>query len=166
MKRLLAMTAMLLAGVAVFSQSRPKTTLAERRSARAAEFRARADSLLRSRVYTFFPTTMQNAPEGDMRFVYDSYFYLHMNRDSVSLHLPFEFVNYVIDTETFDSPVRNYTERPDSGYWSIMYTIDSDGIPWVVDMAVSYDTERTVLSISTPKATMRYVGYISEGCKD
>lgn len=160
------MTAMLLFCVAVFSQSRQKTTLAERRSARAAAFREKADSLLRSRVYTFFPTTMQNIPDGDMRFVYDSYFYLHMDRDSVDLHLPFEFVNYVIDTETFDSPVKNYTERPDSGYWSIMYTIDRDNIPWVVDMAVSYDTERTVLSISTPKATMRYVGYISGGRKE
>lgn len=166
MKRLVTVAAMLLAGIAAFSQSRPRTTLSERRSARAAEFRARADSLLHSGVYTFFPTTMQNIPDGDMRFVYDSYFYLHMDRDSVELHLPFEFVNYVIDTETFDSPVRNCTERPDSGYWSIMYTIDRDGIPWVVDMAVSYDTERTVLSISTPKATMRYVGYVSEGRKE
>ena len=112
----------------------------ERREMRAAEFAANIDSLVVSRDYVFYPITMQN--------------------DSVAVHLPFEFNNFVIYTENFDSPVEGYAATLNDGLWRVTYSVENEGEKWVVELLVSNVTGQAQLAIATPDATMRYVGTV------
>lgn len=132
----------------------------ERREMRAAEFTANIDSLVRSRDYVFYPITMQNVTLGDTRYVLAYYLFFKMQGDSVAVHLPFEFNNYVIYTENFDSPVDGYAETLNDGLWRVTYTVGNDGGKWVVELLVSNVTGQAQLAIATPDGTMRYVGTV------
>lgn len=132
----------------------------ERREIRAAEFTANIDSLVRSRDYVFYPITMQNVTSGDTRYVMAYYLFFKMQGDSVAVHLPFEFKNYVIYTENFDSQVDGYAETLNDGMWRVTFSVVNDGGKWVVELLVSNVTGQAQLAIATPDATMRYVGTI------
>lgn len=132
----------------------------ERREMRAAEFTANIDSLVRSRNYVFYPITMQNVTSGSTGYVMAYYLFFKMQNDSVVVHLPFEFNNYVIYTENFDSPVEGYAETQNDGLWRVTYTVSNDGEKWVVELLVSNVTGQSQLAIATPDGTMRYVGTV------
>lgn len=132
----------------------------ERREMRAAAFAADIDSLVRSRDYVFYPITMQNVTRGDTRYVLAYYLFFKMQGDSVAVHLPFEFNNYVIYTENFDSPVAGYAETFADGWWRVTYSVENEGEKWIVELLVSNVTGQAQLAIATPDATMRYVGTI------
>lgn len=148
------------------SQRRPRAdyddglSAKERREMRAAEFAANIDSLISSRDYVFYPITMQNVTRGDTRYVLAYYLFFRMQNDSVAVHLPFEFNNFVIYTENFDSPVEGYAATLNDGLWRVTYSVENEGEKWVVELLVSNVTGQAQLAIATPDATMRYVGTV------
>ena len=65
-------------------------TRAARRAQRAQQFAYGIDSLVASKSYAFYPTTMQAAPKGMMRMIYAEYFYLYFSPVDLEVHLPVE----------------------------------------------------------------------------
>ena len=52
------------------------TTRAERRACRAEAFAFHIDSLVATRSFAFYPTTMQSSPRGELRSIYAQYYYI------------------------------------------------------------------------------------------
>lgn len=55
----------------------------QRRAYRAQTFADRVDSLVQSRNYVFYPSTMQDIPNGEIQLIYADYFYLGVFVDHV-----------------------------------------------------------------------------------
>lgn len=133
---------------------------AERRAYKARAYAARIDSLVQSRDYMFFPSTMQEVPGGLVHSIFADFFYLGMFVDHVEIHLPTERgITQYFEMLNFDSmSVRNYQASKLQWGWNISFNVaDGDDI-YHADLAVSSATGETVLTLITPQLTMRYVG--------
>ena len=133
------------------------------REARAAEYAAKIDTIVKSRNYIFRPVTMQNIVSGNTRSLFAYYMYMGVAADKVVLHLPVEFTSYVIDTVNLDSFVEGYTATLDDSNWRITFSFMNGDERWLAEMFLSNITGQTRLALVTPRGVMRYLGTIESG---
>jgi hypothetical protein len=133
------------------------------REARAAEYAAKIDTVVKSRNYIFRPITMQNIVSGNTRSLFAYYMYMGVTADKVVLHLPVEFTSYVIDTVNLDSFVEGYTASLDGSNWRITFSFMNGDERWLAEMFLSNITGQTRLALVTPRGVMRYLGTIESG---
>ncbi len=134
----------------------------ERRAWRAKVYAAKIDSLVQSRNYLFFPNSMQEIPGGLIRSIYADYFFFGMFVDHVEVHLPTERgVTQYVEMLNFESmSIRDYRAARVQWGWTISFNISDDDVLYHADFAVSTVTGETVLTLFTPRVTMRYVGWL------
>ena len=135
---------------------------AERRAYKARVYAARIDSLVQSRNYLFYPNSMQQQPGGLMRSIYADYFYFGLLTDRVEVHLPTETgVTQYVWTLNFDAgPIRDYRAVHTQYGWGVSFAFNDGDDAYRAELAVSTVTGETILLLTTPDATMRYVGWL------
>lgn len=134
----------------------------ERRAYKARLYAARIDSLVQSRDYMFFPNSMQELPGGLIRSIYADYFFFGMFVDHVEVHLPTERgITQYVEILNFDSmSIRDYRLSRMQWGWCVSFDITDGDSAYHAELAVSTSTGETVLTLITPKMTMRYVGWL------
>lgn len=134
----------------------------ERRAYRAKTYAARIDSLIQSRNYLFFPNSMQSVPGGLIRMIYADYFYFGLLVDHVEVHLPIERgLTQYVEMLNFDSmSIRDYRAARIRCGWSVSFDAADGDVLYHADFTVSTVTGETVLTLLTPAATVRYVGWL------
>lgn len=150
------------AKAAVYEDEPREMSRPERRASRAKAYAAKIDSLVQSRDYMFFPNSMQEAPGGMIRSIYADYFFLGMFVDHVEVHLPTERgLTQYVEMLNFDSmSIRDYRASRVQWGWAISFNLLDGEAVYHADLAVSTATGETVLTLFTPKLTMRYVGWL------
>ena len=133
------------------------------REARAVEYAAEIDAIVKSRNYIFRPITMQNIVSGNTRSLFAYYMYMGVTGDKVVLHLPVEFTSYVIDTVNLDSFVEGYSASLDGSNWRITFSFMNGDERWLAEIFLSNITGQTRLALVTPRGVMRYLGTIESG---
>ena len=133
------------------------------REARAVEYAAEIDAIVKSRNYIFRPITMQNIVSGNTRSLFAYYMYMGVTGDKVVLHLPVEFTSYVIDTVNLDSFVEGYAASLDGSNWRITFSFMNGDERWLAEIFLSNITGQTRLALVTPRGVMRYLGTIESG---
>lgn len=143
--------------------SRPMSR-AERRAYRARVYAARIDSLVQSRNYLFYPDSMQETPGGVIRSIYADYCFFGLLIDRVVVHLPAEQgIAQNIWMLDFDSmSIGDYRASRMQWGWRVSFDFADGDASYHADFAVSTVTGETVLTLSTPDATMRYVGWLQD----
>lgn len=143
--------------------SRPMSR-AERRAYRARVYAARIDSLVQSRNYLFYPDSMQETPGGVIRSIYADYCFFGLLVDRVEVHLPAEQgIAQNIWMLDFDSmSIGDYRASRMQWGWRVSFDFADGDASYHADFAVSTVTGETVLALSTPDATMRYVGWLQD----
>ncbi len=134
----------------------------ERRAYKARLYAAKIDSLVQSRDYMFFPNSMQELPGGLIRSIYADYFFFGMFVDHVEVHLPTERgVTQYVEILNFDSmSIHDYRLSRMQWGWCVSLDIADGDTSYHAELAVSTSTGETVLTLITPKLTMRYVGWL------
>lgn len=137
----------------------------ERRACKAKSFAEKIDSLIESRSFAFYPTTMQALPKGDMRMIYAGYYYLFMSPALVEVHLPAErglsqymtMLNF--DTEQIaDFNISKYLAE-----WSISLLMKSaQGEEYQISMTISTITGEARVLIENARIAMLYIGSVGE----
>ena len=137
-------------------------TRPERRAYKAKVYAQSIDSLVQSRDYMFFPNSMQEIPGGMIRSIYADYFFFGVFVDHVEIHLPTERgITQYVEMLNFDSmSVRSYQAAHLQWGWRISFDIADGDALYHADLAVSTATGETVLTLITPRVTMRYVGWL------
>ena len=139
-----------------------KMTRAQRRAYKADKFAYRVDSLVRSRNFVFYPTTVQAVPDGESQNIFAQYYYFGFFTDSVEVHLPsVNGVTQFVSMMNFDSAVMDYKLLPFQSGLTSTFAIDDSGQTVFCRFVVSTVTGETVLTMTTPAGTMRYVGWLS-----
>lgn len=135
---------------------------AERRAWKAKLYAAKIDSIVQSRNYLFFPNSMQEMPAGLIRSIFADYFFFGMFVDHVEVHLPTERgITQYVEILNFDSmSIRDYRASRMQWGWAISFNITDGDDLYHADFAVSTVTGETVLTLFTPRLTMRYVGWL------
>ena len=134
----------------------------ERRALKAEEFRNQIDSLVESRSFLFWPNSMQRYPEGDMHLIYHDYYLLALYVDRVEVHLPVEWgITAYVGVLNFDAAeIEEFAISPMQQGWNIRFRVEKREELYWVDLLVSSHTGETILTLQTPRTTMRYVGVI------
>lgn len=135
---------------------------AERRAYKAKVYAAKIDSIVQSRNYMFFPNSMQELPGGLIRSIFAEYFFFGMFVDHVEVHLPTEQgITQYVEILNFDSmSIRDYRASQMQWGWMISFNVaDADDL-YHACFEVSTVTGETVLTLITPRLTMRYVGWL------
>lgn len=137
----------------------------ERRACKAKSFAEKIDSLIESRSFAFYPTTMQALPKGDMRMIYAGYYYLFMSPALVEVHLPAErglsqymtMLNF--DTEQIaDFNISKYLAE-----WSISLLMKStQDEEYQISMTISTITGEARVLIENARIAMLYIGSVGE----
>lgn len=148
----------------VVADSKRGASRKSRREERVAAFRSHIDSLVKGREFIFWPNSMRQLPSGDMRMIYNGYYYFALVDDHVEVHLPVEVgETHLVEMENFDSmSIENYFLSPLHSGWNIRFNIDEGERLCRIDFVVSTITGETILTLSTPQTEMRYVGCIRE----
>jgi hypothetical protein len=136
----------------------------ERRRLRAEEFAWRIDSLVESRTFSFYPTTMQAVPEGEMRMVYAEYYYLLVSPMALEVHLPVERgLSQYISVLNFDNE-GDAGLRPEKygSRWTLSFAARYYDEEYHFDFIISTITGEVVLTLQSPNYSMRYIGQIIE----
>lgn len=136
----------------------------ERRRLRAEEFAWRIDSLVESRTFSFYPTTMQAMPEGEMRMVYAEYYYLLVSPMALEVHLPVERgLSQYISVLNFDNEgVVDLRPEKYGSRWTLSFTARYYDEEYHFDFIISTITGEVVLTLQSPNYSMRYIGQIIE----
>lgn len=136
----------------------------ERRRLRAEEFAWRIDSLVESRTFSFYPTTMQAMPEGEMRMVYAEYYYLLVSPMALEVHLPVERgLSQYISVLNFDNEgVADLRPEKYGSRWTLSFTARYYDEEYHFDFIISTITGEVVLTLQSPNYSMRYIGQIIE----
>lgn len=139
-----------------------RMTRAHRRAYKAEKFACSLDSLIRSRNFVFYPSTMQETPDGSMAYIVADHFYFGMFNDSAEVHLPtlngsLDFIR-MLNFDSFVSDLRLY---PYPSGLNITFALHNNGKDYFTRLVVSTVTGECVLMLATPETTMRYVGWVS-----
>lgn len=139
-------------------------TRSERRRLRAEEFAWRIDSLVESRTFSFYPTTMQAVPEGEMRMVYADYYYLLVSPMALEVHLPVERgLSQFISVLSFDNDgVADLKPEKYGSRWTLSFAAKYYDEEYHFDFIISTITGEVVLMLQSPDYSMRYIGQIIE----
>ena len=126
-------------------------------------FAMRLDSLIRSQNFLFYPDTMQEIePSGIRRNIYAQYFYLGIFTDSAEVHLPTSRSSTEqVGVLNFDSPISDWKIMTFDTGWSITFRMLYDSKPYFARLVISSVTGEAVLTLVTPKLTMRYIGQLT-----
>ncbi len=148
----------------VYEESTKHMTRAERRAYRARVYAARIDSLIQSRDYLFYPNSMQETPGGTIRSIYADYCLFGLLVDRVEVHLPAEQgIAQNIWMLDFDSmSIGDYRASRMQWGWRVSFDFADGNASYHADFVVSTVTGETVLTLSTPDVTMRYVGWLQD----
>lgn len=136
----------------------------ERRRLRAEEFAWRIDSLVESRTFSFYPTTMQAVPDGEMRMVYADYYYLLVSPMALEVHLPVERgLSQYISVLNFDNEgVADLRPEKYGSRWTLSFAARYYDEEYHFDFIISTITGEVVLTLQSPNYSMRYIGQIIE----
>lgn len=140
-----------------------RPTHVERRADEEKRFAQFIDSLVRSRNFVFYPDSMQEVdPDGASRLIYAEYFYFGFFTDTAEVHMPTsQGVTQYVEILNFDSPITDYKLLPFQSGLSVTFKLMYEDKPYFGRFIVSTVTGETVLTLITPKMTMRYVGWLS-----
>lgn len=146
----------------VYEKPTGRMTRPERRAYKAERYAARIDSLVQSRNYLFYPNSMQQQPKGLIRSIYADYFYFGLLTDRVEVHLPTETgATQYVWTLNFDAgPIRDYRTVHTQYGWGVSFAFEDGDDAYGAELAVSTVTGETILILTTPDVTMRYVGWL------
>lgn len=135
---------------------------AARRAQRARQFAYGIDSLVATKSYAFYPTTMQAAPKGMMRMIYAEYFYLYFSPVDLEVHLPVERgVTQYVSMLNFDADaISGYEAAKHQNQWFISFSAICEGETYDFNFVISTVTGETILSVQGPATAMRYIGSI------
>lgn len=133
-----------------------------RRRARVKEYSERMDSLIKSRNFVFWPNSMRQLPSGDMRMIYNGYYYFALLGEHVEVHLPEEVgETHLVEMINFDSMgLDELFLTPLQSGWNMRFDIREAEELFRVDITLSTITGESILTLLTPSSTMRYVGCI------
>ena len=136
----------------------------ERRACKAKSFAEKLDSLIESRSFSFYPTTMQALPKGDMRMIYAGYYYLFMSPALVEVHLPAERgLSQYMTMLNFDTEqIADFTISKYLAEWSISLLIKSGEEEYQISMTISTITGEARVLIENARIAMLYIGSIGE----
>lgn len=136
----------------------------ERRACRAKTFAEKLDSLIESRSLTFYPTTMQALPKGDMRMIYAGYYYLFLSPALVEVHLPAERgLSQYMTMLNFDTEqIADFTIAKYLAEWSISLLIKSNEEEYQISMTISTITGEARVLIENSRLAMLYTGSVGE----
>lgn len=139
-------------------------TRAARRAQRAQQFAYGIDSLVASKSYAFYPTTMQAAPKGMMRMIYAEYFYLYFSPVDLEVHLPVERgVTQYVSMLNFDADtISGYEAAKHQSQWFISFSAVYEDDNYDFNFVISTVTGETILSVQGPSTAMRYIGTIGQ----
>ena len=139
----------------------PKTWV-ERRACRAKSFAEKLDSLVESHSFSFYPTTMQALPKGDMRMIYAGYYYLFLSPALAEVHLPAErgVAQYATMLNFDTEQVADFTISKYLAEWSISLLLKGDGEEYQVSMTISTITGEARVLIENPNLAMLYTGSV------
>lgn len=147
---------------AVDSNKSHSMSRAEKRAYRAKSFAAKLDSLVDSRTFTFYPTTMQAEPKGLLRLVYADFCYMYISPTDIEVQLPVErgMSQYVTMLDFDSAGFRDYTAVKYQYEWRISFRTQSQNETYYFDIYLSTITGETVLMVQSSQIAMRYVGTI------
>ena len=136
----------------------------ERRACKAKSFAEKIDSLIESRSFAFYPTTMQALPKGDMRMIYAGYYYLFISPALVEVHLPAERgLSQYMTMLNFDTEqIADFTISKYLAEWSISLLIKSGEEEYQISMTISTITGEARVLIENARIAMLYIGSIGE----
>lgn len=143
------------------------TTRAERRACRAKAFAFRIDSLVGTRSFAFYPTTMQASPKGELRSIYAQYYYVFISPVDLEVHLPIEtgITQYVsmlnFDTNTIDE----FHTSKHLSQWVITFSATTHSDKYYFNILISTVTGETELLVQSSQVAMRYLGTIGDRMK-
>lgn len=142
-------------------------TRQEKREAKAERYAFHIDSLVATRSWAFYPTTMQAEPNGEVKNIYANYFYAYISPVDLEVHLPVEQTTTLHSTMmNFDTDgIRNYAAAKYLARWNIYFTANNDGNQYYFWVEISTMTGRTQLIVKGPDGTMQYEGSIGERIK-
>ncbi len=139
---------------------------AERREAKNLEFIAQLDSLVESHNYQFVPTSMQEIPNGDMRLIYNFYYYVAVADNHVEVHIPTvrgEIAQYV-DILNFDTfGVSNYYASQTHFGWAISFNLKSsagDSYAFAINLFTA--TGEAQMSLMMAGGAVKYIGQLEK----
>lgn len=146
----------------IYENSDPSLGRAERRALRARRYAARLDSLVQSRNYLFFPSTMQELPDGILHNLYARYLFLGIFADHVEVHLPLERgATQYVSMLNFDSmSIRNYQVARIQCGWTVSFDTADEEKTYHISLTLSLATGEAVLTLISPSVTMRYTGQL------
>lgn len=134
----------------------------EKRRLKAELYAARLDSLMESRNYMFFPNTMQELPGGIVRQVYADYYFLGMFLEHAEVCLPYERgITQYENMWNFDvMSLADYRAVKMQRGWLVSFHFKEEGVGYRAVLNVSTSTGESVLTLSTPAFSMKYVGAV------
>lgn len=138
-------------------------TRAQRRALKANTFANMVDSLVRSRNFLFYPSSMQETNTGSEHNIVADYYYFGLFTDSAEVHLP--VVNPAMDIikiVNFDAAIEDYRLYSFQSGLSLTFSMQSGGAYYAVRFVVSTLTGETVLLLVSPDSTMKYTGWLSK----
>lgn len=139
-----------------------KLTYAERRKIRAEEFEMEIDSMVQSLTFSFYPTTMQAEPEGEMRMIYADYYYLLVSPMALEVHLPVErALSQYISVLNFDNEgIQDLKPEKYGSRWTLSFTAEYYDEQYRFDFTISVVTGEVLLVLQSPSYSMRYIGQL------
>ncbi len=139
-------------------------TRAERRAYRAKAYAARIDSLVQSRDYLFYPNSMQEISGGTIRSIYADYCFFGLLVDRVEVHLPAEQgIAQNVWMLDFDSTsIADYRASRMPWGWRVSFDFADGNASCHAEFVISTVTGETVLTLTVPDVTMRYVGWLGD----
>ncbi|MBR4995194.1 MAG: hypothetical protein IKY82_03950 [Alistipes sp.] len=143
------------------------TTRAERRACRAEAFAFSIDSLVSTRSFAFYPTTMQASPRGELRSIYAQYYYIFVSPVDLEVHLPIEFgITQYVSMLNFDTDtVNDFHTTKHLSQWVITFSAATLSDTYYFNMLISTITGETELLVQSSRVAMRYVGTIGSRMK-
>ncbi len=137
---------------------------AEVRQLKHERFIASVDSLVKSRNFVFMPNSMQETPGGFEQLIYNAFYYVAVQNDSLSVHIPAirGGLAEIIQMINFDTNIiRNYQRSAMPYGWSV--TFDASGpndISYSFNFNIYTTTGETILIILSPVNSVKYIGNI------
>ena len=142
-------------------------TRAERRACRAEAFAFRIDSLVGTRSFAFYPTTMQASPKGELRSIYAQYYYVFISPVDLEVHLPIETgITQYVSVLNFDADtIDEFHTSKHLSQWVITFSATTHSDKYYFNILISTVTGETEMLVQSSKVAMRYLGTIGDRMK-
>jgi hypothetical protein len=143
------------------------TTRAERRACRAEAFALRIDSLVATRSFAFYPTTMHSSPRGELRSIYAQYYYIFVSPVELEVHLPVETgITQYVSMLNFDTEsIGDFHSTKHLSQWVITFSATTRSDKYYFNILISTITGETELLVQSSQIAMRYLGTIGDRMK-